>query len=105
MFKAGGQWVSPAEVEAQLAAHPAVLEAGVVGEADHQGLTVPCAFVVLKQGRAPSPALADELRQFVRRHAAGFKTPGRVEFVAELPKTPTGKIQRFRLRRAATTPR
>jgi len=101
MLKVGGQWVSPAEVEAQLAAHPAVLEAGVVGEEDRHGLTVPCAFVVLKDGRAASPALAEELRELVRRHAARFKTPGRVEFVAELPKTATGKIQRFRLRRAA----
>jgi len=103
MLKVGGQWVSPVEVEAHLTAHPAVLEAGVVGEPDARGLTVPCAFVVLKHGRAPSPALAEELRELVRRRAAGFKAPGRVEFVADLPKTATGKIQRFRLRGTPAT--
>jgi len=101
MLKVGGQWVSPAEVEAQLAAHPAVLEAGVVGGDDGRGLTVPRAYVVLKDGRAGSPALAVELREFVRARTAGFKTPSAIEFVSDLPKTATGKIQRFRLRGAA----
>ena len=101
MLKVGGQWVSPAEVEAQLAAHPAVLEAGVVGSDDERGLTVPRAYVVLKDGRAGSPALAVELREFVRARTAGYKAPAAVEFVADLPKTATGKIQRFRLRGAA----
>jgi acyl-coenzyme A synthetase/AMP-(fatty) acid ligase len=100
MLKVGGQWVSPAEVEAHLAAHPAVLEAGVVGETDGRGLTTPRACVVLKAGIAGSPALAAELREFVRRRTAGYKAPGRVEFVADLPRTATGKIQRFRLRPA-----
>ena len=101
MLKIAGQWVSPAEVEAHLAAHPAVLEAGVVGATDARGLTVPQAHVVLKAGRAASTALAEELRAFVRGRAAAFKAPAAVEFVAELPKTATGKIQRFRLRGAA----
>jgi benzoate-CoA ligase family protein len=101
MLKVGGQWVSPAEVEAQLAAHPAVLEAAVVGTPDARGLTLPCAYVVLKDSRVGSPALAVELRDFVRARAAGFKTPEAIEFVADLPKTATGKIQRFRLRGAA----
>jgi benzoate-CoA ligase len=101
MLKVAGQWVSPAEVEAALVAHPAVLEAGVVGGPDARGLTVPCAYVVLKDPRAGSPALAAELREFVRANAAPFKAPAVVEFVADLPKTPTGKIQRFRLRGAA----
>jgi benzoate-CoA ligase len=100
MLKVGGQWVSPAEVEAHLAAHPAVLEAGVVGDTDGHGLTMPRACVVLKAGFTGSPALAAELRDFVRRRTAGYKAPGRVEFVADLPKTATGKIQRFRLRPA-----
>jgi benzoate-CoA ligase family protein len=100
MLKVSGQWVSPAEVEAHLVAHPAVLEAGVVGDTDGRGLTTPRACVVLKDGVAPSPALAAELRDFVRQRAAGYKAPGVVEFVADLPKTATGKIQRFRLRRA-----
>jgi benzoate-CoA ligase len=98
MLKVGGQWVSPAEVEGHLVAHPSVLEAGVVGERDARGLTAPRAYVVLRSGVTASPALADELREFVRRRAAGYKTPARIEFVADLPKTPTGKIQRFRLR-------
>jgi benzoate-CoA ligase family protein len=101
MLKVAGQWVSPAEVEAQLVAHPAVLEAGVIGEVDGRGLTVPCAYVVLKTDRQPSPALAAELREFVRARAAAFKTPARIDFVADLPKTATGKIQRFRLRAPA----
>ena len=100
MLKVSGQWVSPAEVEAHLAAHPAVLEAGVVGDTADRGLTLARACVVLKDGVAASPALAAELREFVRRRAAGYKTPALIEFVADLPRTPTGKIQRFRLRRA-----
>jgi benzoate-CoA ligase family protein len=100
MLKVAGQWVSPAEVEAHLVAHPAVLEAGVVGDTDARGLTTPRACVVLKAGVAASPALAAELREFVRRRTAGYKAPAAVEFVADLPKTATGKIQRFRLRRA-----
>jgi benzoate-CoA ligase family protein len=98
MLKVAGQWVSPAEVEAHLAAHPAVLEAGVVGVPDARGLAVPRAHVVLKAGHAGSTALADELRAFVGARAAAFKVPAAVEFVADLPKTATGKVQRFRLR-------
>jgi benzoate-CoA ligase family protein len=100
MLKVSGQWVSPAEVETHLAAHPAVREAGVVGDVDASGLTVTRACVVLKDGVAASPALATELRAFVRARAAGYKTPALIEFVADLPRTATGKIQRFRLRRA-----
>ena len=100
MLKVAGQWVSPAEVEAHLVAHAAVLEAGVVPETDARGLTAPRACVVLKEGVTGSPALAAELREFVRQRAAGFKVPGRVDFVADLPRTATGKVQRFRLRGA-----
>jgi benzoate-CoA ligase len=85
-------------VEAHLVAHPAVLEAGVVGATDGRGLMVPRACVVLRAGVAASPALAAELRDFVRGRAAGYKAPAVIEFVADLPKTATGKIQRFRLR-------
>ena len=109
MLKAGGQWVSPAEVEATLIQHPAVLESGVVGKDDRDGLVKPYAFVVLKPGYAPSDALVTELQAFVRDKIAAFKYPRWIEFVAELPKTDTGKIQRFRLRQrlaaeAAETP-
>jgi benzoate-CoA ligase len=100
MLKVGGQWVSPAEVEGALVAHPSVIEAGVVGRGDGDGLVKPLAFVVLKDGLTPSPALADELTAFVRERLAGYKTPRWIEFVSELPKTATGKIQRFRLRPA-----
>ncbi|HXH81758.1 MAG TPA: benzoate-CoA ligase family protein, partial [Candidatus Tectomicrobia bacterium] len=98
MLKVAGQWVAPAEVEDHLAAHPAVLEAGVTGMRDADGLTRPRAHVVLQAGRAPSAALAEELRDFLRRRLPAHKVPAAIEFVAELPKTATGKIQRFRLR-------
>jgi benzoate-CoA ligase family protein len=101
MVKVSGLWVSPAEVEARLAEHPAVLEAGVVGRPDAAGLTRIHAAVVLKDGARASDALAQELRGFVAGRAAGYKVPHAVEFVAELPKTATGKIQRFRLRDGA----
>jgi benzoate-CoA ligase len=99
MLKVAGVWVSPAEVEAQLVEHPAVLEAGVVGVADAQGLTRPEAFVVLKAGFAPSAELAAALTELVRRRG-GHRAPTAVHFVDELPKTATGKLQRFRLRGA-----
>jgi benzoate-CoA ligase family protein len=98
MLRVGGFWVSPAEIEARLSEHPAVLEAGVVGRRDADGLTRPCASVVLKAGHHAGDALEAELRGFVRSGLAGFKVPRWIEFVAELPKTATGKIQRFRLR-------
>ncbi len=98
MLKAGGQWVSPAEVEATLIQHAAVLECGVVGRADQDDLVKPYAFVVLKPGHGPSETLARELQAFVRDKIAAYKYPRWIEFVAELPKTATGKIQRFRLR-------
>ena len=98
MLKVGGQWVSPAEVEARLLQHPAVLEAGVVAREDRDGLVRPHAFVALKPGVAAASDLADELRAFARAGLAGYKVPRAVDIVAELPKTATGKIQRFRLR-------
>ena len=98
MLKVGGQWVSPVEVESALVAHASVLECGVVGHEDRDGLVKPMAFVVLRDGVAGSPELANELQQFVRERLADYKRPRWVEFLAELPKTATGKIQRFRLR-------
>ena len=98
MLKVGGIWVSPFEVESALAAHPAVLEAAVVGAEDADGLTKPKAFVVLRDPAAPAPGLTDELKTFVKTHLAPFKYPRWVEVVGELPKTATGKIQRFKLR-------
>jgi benzoate-CoA ligase len=98
MLKVGGIWVSPFEVESALAAHPAVLEAAVVGAEDADGLTKPKAFVVLRDPAGGGDALADELKAFVKTHLAPFKYPRWVEMVRELPKTATGKIQRFKLR-------
>jgi len=98
MLKVGGIWVSPFEVEATLSAHPEVLEAAVVGVLDDDGLTKAKAFVVLKEPGAASPAQAEALREFVKSRLAPFKCPRWVEFLPELPKTATGKIQRFRLR-------
>jgi benzoate-CoA ligase len=98
MLKVGGIWVSPVEVETTLVRHPAVLEAAVVGREDDDRLVKPKAFVVLKDTGAAKPALADELRAFVKDKIAPYKYPRWIEFVPELPKTATGKIQRFKLR-------
>lgn len=99
MLKVGGIWVAPFEVESALAAHPLVVEAAVVAQADADELIKPKAFVVLREGAAlDGPALAEELRSFVRSRLAPYKVPRWVEAVHELPKTATGKIQRFRLR-------
>jgi acyl-coenzyme A synthetase/AMP-(fatty) acid ligase len=98
MLKVGGLWVSPVEVENALVAHDAVLECGVVGREDRDGLVEPMAFVVLTAGAEGSADLARALQQFVREQLAEYKRPRWVEFVDALPKTATGKIQRFRLR-------
>jgi benzoate-CoA ligase len=98
MLKVSGIWVSPFEVESALTSHPAVLEAAVVGAQDGDGLTKPKAFVVLKDRAAASPELAAELKAHVKAALAPYKYPRWIEFIAELPKTATGKIQRFKLR-------
>ena len=98
MLKVGGIWVSPVEVENALVEHPAVLEAGVVGREDHDKLIKPLAYVVLAPGHSGSDELGKELQDFVRSKLAEYKRPRWVEFVAELPKTGTGKTQRFKLR-------
>jgi benzoate-CoA ligase len=98
MLKVSGQYVSPFEVETALMRHPTVLEAAVIGKVDAEGLTRTKAFVVLKPGQAAEPALEDMLKAFVKDKLAPFKYPREIEFILELPKTATGKIQRFRLR-------
>ena len=95
MLKVSGIYVSPFEVEATLVQHAAVLEAAVIGVIDAEGLTKTKAFVVLKPGAAASE---DELKAFVKGKLAPYKYPRQIEFVEELPKTATGKIQRFKLR-------
>lgn len=98
MLKVSGIWVSPFEVESAIASHAAVLEAAVVGQADENGLLKPKAYVVLRPNTPASPELAAALQQHVKSHLAPYKYPRWIEFVAELPKTATGKIQRFKLR-------
>lgn len=98
MLKVGGQWVSPVEVEHALVAHDVVQECAVIGREDHDALVKPMAFVVLRPGTEGSPALAAELQQFVRLRLADYKRPRWVEFVPDLPRTATGKLQRFKLR-------
>jgi benzoate-CoA ligase len=98
MLKVSGQYVSPFEVESAIQTHPAVLEAAVVGHTDADKLVKPQAFVVLKKPEDASDALAAELKAHVKERLASFKYPRWIEFVAELPKTATGKIQRYKLR-------
>lgn len=100
MLKVGGIFVSPFEVEAALMTHERVLEAAVVGHEDENRLVKPRAFVVLRFGETASPALAAELQNHVKARLALYKYPRWIEFVADLPKTATGKIQRFKLREA-----
>ena len=98
MLKVSGMYVSPFEVEGALVQHPAVLEAAVIGRNDADGLTKTKAYVVLKADAAGDAALAEALKAFVKDKLAPYKYPRDIEFIAELPKTATGKIQRFRLR-------
>ena len=98
MLKVGGIYVSPSEVESALIDHPAVLEAAVVGRADEEHLIKPAAYVVLNAGFTADAAMADALTQHVRTRLAHYKYPRWIEFLPELPKTATGKIQRFKLR-------
>ncbi|MBS0517610.1 MAG: benzoate-CoA ligase family protein [Proteobacteria bacterium] len=98
MLKVGGIWCSPVEIENCLVGHPAVLEAAVVGHADSEALIKPRAVVVLKQAGDASAALTDELMALCKKTLAPYKYPRWIEYVPELPKTATGKIQRFKLR-------
>jgi benzoate-CoA ligase len=102
MLKVSGIYVSPFEVESTLVQHPAVLEAAVIGIPDEAGLTKTKAFVVLKAGATASEA---DLKAFVKERLAPYKYPRHIVFVAELPKTATGKIQRFKLREIEHMPR
>jgi benzoate-CoA ligase len=101
MLKVSGVYVSPFEVEATLVQHAAVLEAAVIGVVDAEGLTKTKAFVVLKPGASADEA---ELKAFVKDKLAPYKYPRQIEFVADLPKTATGKIQRFKLREQESKP-
>ena len=96
MFKVSGIWLSPFEVESALISHPSVLEAAVVAKRDDQGLEKPQAFVVLQA--APEDGLAEALKAHVKDRIGKWKYPRWIEVVDDLPKTATGKIQRFKLR-------
>ncbi|HET8729062.1 MAG TPA: benzoate-CoA ligase family protein [Alphaproteobacteria bacterium] len=110
MLKVGGIYVSPFEVEGALLSHDAVLEAAVIGQADERELVKPKAYVVLKPGIEATDSLTEALQQHVKALLAPYKYPRWIEFIDELPKTATGKIQRFKLRgtagaEAASSPR
>ena len=98
LFKVNGQWLSPTEVESALIAHRAVREAAVVAREDEDGLTKPAAYVVLNAEFTPSERLRCELQELVAQEIGWYKRPRWVEFLAEIPKTVTGKLQRFKLR-------
>jgi 4-hydroxybenzoate-CoA ligase len=102
MFKVSGIWVSPFEVESALITHPSVLEAAVVPEADPEGLLKPKAFVVVRPG-AQTAGLDEALKEHVKQKIGVWKYPRWIEVVDSLPKTATGKIQRFKLREGAAT--
>ncbi len=98
MMKVSGAWVSPVEVENALATHNAVAECAVVGHENEAGLVKTKAFVVLRPEKSATDDLTQELIAHVKQSISGFKAPHWVEYVAELPKTATGKIRRFKLR-------
>jgi 4-hydroxybenzoate-CoA ligase/benzoate-CoA ligase len=104
MFKVGGNWVSPFEVESAIAEHDAVLEAAVIGRPDEAGNLKPMAFVILTGDRTGDEGLATDIQEQVRARLEPWKYPRWVEFVDDFPRTATGKIQRFRLRELDRTP-
>lgn len=98
MLKVSGTWVSPVEIENQLLEHPHVQEAAVVGRKDEDGLIKTVACVVLRDGKPGNSEVAAELQRFVLERLPVFKRPHQIEFFLELPKTATGKLQRYKLR-------
>src|SRR5262245_13674198 len=102
MLKVKGMWVSPIEIESSLLEHPSVQEAAVVGFSDDNQLIKPAAYVVLKSGESGSPTLEDSIRKHISERLSPHKCPQWLEFVSELPKTATGKIQRYKLRQSAS---
>ena len=103
MMKVKGMWVSPVEVESVLLEHPLVQEAAVIAWGDGNDLIKPAAYVVLKSGESPSPEVSDGIRRHLASRLAAHKCPQWLEFVPDLPKTATGKIQRYKLRQAAAS--
>jgi benzoate-CoA ligase family protein len=104
MLKCSGAWVSPIEIESVLIEHPAVQEAAVVARKDSDQLLKPAAYVILRNGASSTPDLARQLQEFVLSRLPVFKRPRWIEFVDDLPKTATGKLQRYKLREKAAKP-
>ncbi len=102
MLKVGAMWCSPIEIEAKLLEHPKVREAAVIGRADEHALIKPAAYLVLANPNDENDETVAELQKFCKEHLSGFKYPRWFHFLPELPKTVTGKIQRFKLRQSAT---
>ena len=98
MMKVGGIWASPTEIESTIISHPAVVECAVVAKEDQSDLIKPKAFVVLMADQTADEALETEIIEYCRERMAGYKRPRWIEFVEALPKTATGKIQRYKLR-------
>jgi benzoate-CoA ligase family protein len=98
LFKCSGMWVSPGEVEEAVITHPAVLEAAVVAEADEKGATIAAAYVALRPGNKAGDALANDIKEHAAKTLPRFKRPQRIHFMDALPRTATGKVQRFKLR-------
>ncbi|MGH8689443.1 MAG: AMP-binding enzyme, partial [Burkholderiales bacterium] len=98
LFKCSGMWVSPGEVEDAVGRHPAVLEAAVIAEADETGATIAAAYVMLRPGHSPGDVLSEEIKQEAAKTLPRYKRPQRIHFMEQLPRTPTGKVQRFKLR-------
>ena len=101
LFKCSGMWVAPGDVEDAVCRHPGVMEAAVIAAADANGGTVPAAYVLLRPGYSAGEALANEIREEAAKTLPRFKRPQRIHFMSELPRTPTGKVQRFKLRQLA----
>jgi benzoate-CoA ligase family protein len=98
LFKCSGLWVSPGEVEDAVCRHPGVMEAAVIAGTDEHGGTIPAAYVLLRPGHSPGDALANEIKEEAAKALPRYKRPQRIHFMTELPRTPTGKVQRFKLR-------
>jgi benzoate-CoA ligase family protein len=105
LFKCSGMWVSPGEVEEAVIAHPAVLEAAVVAETDDKGATIAAAYVALRPGNEAGAALANEIKEHAAKNLPRFKRPQRIHFMDALPRTATGKVQRFKLRQLSAANR
>ena len=105
LFKCSGMWVSPGEVEDAVMTHPAVLEVAVVAEADDKGATIAAAYVALRPGRSGDENLSRELIEHAAKSLPRFKRPQRIHFMEALPRTATGKVQRFKLRQLSNSVR